>query len=93
MRTNKFLLIALATAGMFTACSNDDEVVMNQGNEISFRVQGGAPELRTTATTKEHVDAFVVYGTDDKTVAASLPNIFNGITVARQVNGSFDYNP
>ena len=91
MRTNKFLLIALATAGMFTACSNDDEVVMNQGNEISFRVQGGAPELRTTATTKENVDAFVVYGADY--VTTPNPNIFDGITVARQVDGSFDYNP
>ena len=94
MRTNKFLLIALATAGMFTACSNDDEVVMNQGNEISFRVQGGAPSLRTTASTINNVDAFVVYGTDDVHNSTAKPNlpflIFDGVTVARDIRQSGD---
>ena len=89
MRTNKFLLIALAAAGMFTACSNDDEVVkMNQGNEISFRVQGGTPSLRTTVTTLATVDAFVVFGNDNK---SDITNMFNGTTVARQVTpGTLD---
>ena len=99
MKTNKFFFSVLAAAGMmFTACSNDELVDIqgsadNAGQAISFRVQGGAPELRTTATTADYVDAFVVYGTDNAAFAASEPNIFNGITVARQIGGAFDYNP
>ena len=81
MRTNKFLVIALAAAGLFTACSNNDEPVkMNQGKEISFRLQGGVPSAKTTASTVANVDAFVVYGSD-----TNLPSLFDGVTVARQI--------
>ena len=94
MRKNKFLLIALAVAGMFTACSEKDDVVkMNQENGISFRLQGGMPSTKATATTAGNVNAFAVYGIDDVAAAGSGVNIFEGITVARQLNGTFDYNP
>ena len=94
MRTNKFLVIALAAAGLFTACSNNDEPVkMNQGKAISFRLQGGMPEAKTTASTVANVDAFVVYGNDNATA-----NMFEtGATVARQIVGGipagFAYAP
>ena len=93
MKTLRFSLVALAATALFTACSNDEAVQLINGEEqaISFRVQGGTPELttRTTATTANNVDAFVVFGIDG--LASS--NIFKGVTVARQVDGSFDYNP
>jgi len=93
MKTNKFLLIALAAAGLFTACSNNNEAVKpNQGNAISFRLQGGMPAAKTTASTDANVDAFVVYGNDDKTLT-----MFNGVTVARQIvtgaPAGFSYAP
>ena len=97
MKTNKILLSVLAVAGMlFTACSNDESVQLPQdGQAISFRTQGGMPAgmQRTTGTTTLYVDAFAVYGTDDVEDATNTANIFNGVTVARQVGGGFDYNP
>ena len=87
MRKNKFLLITLAVAGMLTACSKDEVAKMNQGNEISFRLQGGMPS-KTTASTAVNVDAFVVYGGDDVNTG-----LFTGVTVARQVAGGFAYAP
>jgi len=95
MKNLFFGMSLLAIAGMWTGCSNDDEAIdaSSAQQAISFRVQGGAPELRTNATTAANVDAFVVYGTDDAAVAASLDDIFDGITVARQIDGTFDYNP
>lgn len=92
MRKSYLVLSLLAIAGLWVGCSNDDEVVdtSRNGQEISFRVQGGAPALRTTGTTATYVDAFVVYGTDD---VAGATTIFDGVTVARQVGGGFDYNP
>ena len=97
MKTFKFSLVALAATALFTACSNDEAVQPVNGEEqaISFRIQGGTPEIttRTTATTALYVDAFVVWGTDDKATAAGT-TIFDGVTVARrQVDGLFDYNP
>ena len=89
MKTNKFLLIALAAAGLMTACSNNEEVKTNQGNAVSFRLQGGMPEAKTTATQLANVDAFVVYGNDDVT----LDLFENGATVALQVGGGFSYAP
>ena len=93
MRTNKFLVIALAAAGLFTACSNNDEPVkMNQGNEISFRLQGGMPSAKTTATTIDNVDAFVVWGSDN----TPTPLLFDGVTVARKAETTpavFTYAP
>ena len=94
MRTFRFSLVALAATALFTACSNDEAVQPIDGSaaqEISFRLQGGTPETRATATTLDNIDAFVVYGTDD--ITAPSTNLFNGVTVARQVGGGFDYNP
>ena len=91
MRTNKFLVIALAAAGLFTACSNNDEPVkMNQGNGISFRLQGGMPSAKTTASTVDNVDAFVVYGSDNAT-----PKLFDAVSVARKAGTGdvFTYAP
>lgn len=96
MKINRFFLATLVVAGVFTACSNDEAVQESKdGNAISFRVQGGTPSLRTTATTVANVDAFVVYGTDNEAVAKSDPAIFSGVTVARKVGSAtaFDYNP
>jgi len=97
MKTNKIFLSVLAAAGLlFTACSNNESVQSPQnGQAISFRTQGGTPTgiQRTTGTTTLYVDAFAVYGTDDVEDATNTANIFNGVTVARQVGGGFDYNP
>ncbi len=83
----------LAVAGLWTGCSNDDETinVSNDANAISFRAQGGTPTLRTVGTTTNDVDAFVVYGSDD--VVGYTDLIFDGVTVARQASGGYDYNP
>ena len=93
MKTFKFSLVALVATVLFAACSNEVavETINGGGQEISFRLQGGTPEIttRSLATTTSTIEAFVVYGTDD--VATS--NIFNGVTVARQELGGFDYNP
>jgi|GEM_PF-6819891 len=95
MKTFRFSLVALAATALFTACSDEAVVEQQQqptiGGEqaIAFRLQGGIPETRATATTDLNVDAFVVYGVDDQAVA----NIFDGMTIARQVGGNFDYNP
>jgi len=87
-KKNIFLgMSLLAIAGLWTGCSSDEGG--NSGDAISFHVQGGTPELRTTGTTAASIQAFAVYGTDD--LAAG--NIFSGVTVARQTDGSFDYNP
>ena len=83
----------LAIAGLWTGCSNDEVNTPSEGQLISFHVQGGTPNLRTTGTTAAYVNAFVVYGTDNATQAATLPNLFNGVTVARQVGGVFAYSP
>ena len=92
-----FGLFLLAVAGLWTGCSNDDEVANTSRDKqaISFYVQSGTPILRAGGTTESYVNAFVVYGTDNEAVANSLPNIFNGITVARQAGSAntFDYNP
>ena len=97
MKTFRFSLVALVATAFFTACY-DEAVVEKRSNtgeaqEISFRLQGGTPETRATATTLQNVDAFVVYGIDDVAYAGSGANIFEGVTVARQVGGGFDYNP
>ena len=95
MKTFKFSLAALAATALFTACSNEVAVelqpVTGAEQAISFRLQGGAPELvtRATATTAPYVDAFVVYGIDN--VATS--NLFDSVTVALQAGGGFDYSP
>lgn len=98
--TRKFLLglSFLAIAGLWTACSNDDEIFDGTSMSekgISFRTQGGMPELRTTGTTINNIDAFVVYGTDDVAAAKTTPvNIFDGITVAKKAGTTdFEYNP
>jgi hypothetical protein len=88
-----FFLVAIAIIGI--GCSEDQLVETTSAPQaISFRTQGGMPELRATGTTPAYVDAFVVYGTDN--VLNDGNNlIFDGITVARQANTarSFDYNP
>ena len=95
MKTNKILFSVLAAAGiLFTACSNDEPVQLpKDAQAISFRTQGGTPEgiQRTPGTTLPYVDAFVVYGTDNKFGNAL---IFDGITVARDIKtGFFTYAP
>ncbi len=94
---NLFLgLSLLAIAGLWTGCSNDDEVIDTSGNgqAISFRTQGGTPQLRATETTRNYVTSFAVYGTDNGRVDDGMDeNIFNGVIVARQVNGSYAYSP
>ena len=94
MKTFKFSLVALVATALFTACSNEDAVqpINGEAQEISFRLQGGTPEIttRATATTTPYVDAFVVYGTDN---VVGVAKIFDGETVARQVSGNFDYTP
>ena len=94
MKKTIFLgLSLLAIAGMWTGCSNEDgfeqvdSATVKQA--ISFRTQGGMPETKTTATTTENIEAFVVYGTDD----AAASNIFDGVTIARQTDGTFSYSP
>ena len=93
---NLFLAMSLlAIAGLWTACSNDQLIETPDGKQpISFRVQGGLPELRTTSTTLSQVDAFVVYGFERGTDGIPLI-LFDGVTVARQAGNSdvFDYYP
>jgi len=88
-------LSLLAIAGMWTGCSNDEGVaIAPKGKAIEFRVQGGAPELRATATQTKDVDAFVVFGTDDAANTAGDPVILDGVTVARVAGTDyFDYSP
>ena len=97
MKTFRFSLVAMIATVLFTACSNEDAVrpKNDETQEISFRLQGSTPEItpRSMATTTLNVDAFVVYGTDNVTEAGTGTNIFDGVTVARQVGGGFDYNP
>ena len=98
MKTFKFSLVALVATALFTACTNEAVVEPFNGKkgeaqEISFRLQGGTPEIttRSTATTLPYVDAFVVYGTDNVYGDAS---IFDGTTVSLDVNSDkFTYAP
>ncbi|MDR0231179.1 MAG: fimbrillin family protein [Dysgonamonadaceae bacterium] len=89
-------LSLLAIAGMWTGCSNDDEVnsASNEKQAISFRVQGGVPALRATGTTLPFVNAFVVNAYGDVTGAAGAT--LDAITVYR-VEGTdannFTYSP
>ena len=98
MKTRSFLLVALIATGFFTACNNDVAVEsLKSGQEISFRLQGGMPEVvtRATATTLNNLDAFVVWGTDD-VLAATSDFLFEGKTVAREydpVGPIFNYYP
>ncbi|MDR0864613.1 MAG: fimbrillin family protein [Candidatus Symbiothrix sp.] len=84
--------MAIAIIGI--GCSEDQVVeTLSAPQAITFRTQGGMPELRATGTTTAYVDAFVVYGTDNQ-LSNTNELIFNGVTVARQVSDrSFDYNP
>ena len=99
MKTYKFLAVALVATGFFSACTNEEVVEpinVKEAAEISFRLQGGTPEVETRAlaTTINNIEAFVVYGTDD--VLASPALLFNGVTVARQIGTtppSFTYAP
>ena len=85
---NLFLGVSLlAIAGMWTGCSNDDEVA--NPKQIAFHVQGGVPNPKIPGTTVDQVNAFVVFGSDDQATS----NIFHNITVARQAGSGnvFDY--
>ena len=105
MKTFRFSLVALVATVLFAACSNDEAVLPanNEAQAISFRTQGGTPEVtpRSTATTIDNIEAFVVYGTDYTPPPASpypgTPfHLFTGETVARVAGASsnlFDYNP
>ena len=95
MKTYKFLLVALIATGFFSACTKESvPAAVKVGSEISFRLQGGTPEVttRALATTINNLEAFVVFGTDN--VLASSGLLFNGMTVARQFGGTtFAYAP
>ena len=94
MKTYKFLAVALVATGFFSACTNEEVVQpvnVNAPAEISFRLQGGTPETRTLATTLDKLEAFVVYGTDN--IVSSPGLLLDGVTVARQLDGTFIYTP
>ena len=97
MKTFKFSLVALATTALLTACSNEviePQVKSNgEAQEISFRLQGGMPEVETyaLATTRDNLEAFVVFGTD--VVGSTNTLLFNGKSVVRQLDGTFAYAP
>ncbi len=87
---------ALVATAVFTAsCSNDvaEPQALSASNQpISFRVQGGIK--KTTATTTDYLNAFVVRGDDyEGTTLLSTP--LNAVTVYRLegVNNAWDYNP
>ncbi|MDH6303690.1 hypothetical protein M2459_000022 [Parabacteroides sp. PF5-5] len=85
----------LAIAGMWTGCSNEEDATTfsTPKDAISFRTQGGMPESRATETTKDHVDAFVVYGADTD-ASNNTTTLFDGVTVARQAGtDNFAYSP
>ena len=93
MKTRIFLLVALIATGFFTACNNDVAVDSSKnGPEISFRLQGGMPEVttRALATTIYNLEAFVVFGTDN-VLAATNDLLFDGKTVARKFGGTNDF--
>jgi len=91
MRTRNFLLVALIATGFFSACNNDTAEPLKSGQEISFRLQGGMPEVttRALATTLENLDAFVVFGTDNVSAATS-GLLFDGVTVSRKLGNLAD---
>jgi hypothetical protein len=94
MKTYKFLAVALVATGFFSACTNEEVVQpvnVNAPAEISFRLQGGSPETRATATTTANIQALVVYGADFDGTTNTL--LFDGTTVARQKDNSFAYAP
>lgn len=95
MKNKWFLgLSLLAAAGLWTGCSKEEVGSESSKQPISFRLQGGAPAMRTTGTGLAHVDAFVVYGTDNSNdFGGSDEFIFEGISVVRQQDNSFDYSP
>jgi hypothetical protein len=94
MKTFKFSLVALVATALFTACSNEDAVqpINGEAQEISFRLQGGTPEIttRAMATTLDKLEAFVVFGTDN---LFSPGLLLDGVSVARQLDGTFAYAP
>jgi len=105
MKRKRFFLVIFAIAGILTACSNDKaiEPTNEQGHEISFRPQGGAPITihRANANTRENIDGFAIYGGDQlswfyygKGTYSEL--MFNGIPVTRVPGNDppvFDYSP
>ena len=99
MKTFRFSLVALVATTLFVACSNDEvvEPINSETQAISFRMQGGTPEIttRALATTKSSIEAFLVYGSDYITAPPTTTKLFDGLTVARQVDAAdiFDYSP
>jgi hypothetical protein len=103
MMTRKFFSVVflLVTAGLWTACSNDEPVNNEHKQPISFRVQGGAPSTRATGTTLDFVNAFVVNAYGDVSGANGIAPptslaTMDGVTVYRvedNVSDIFDYNP
>ncbi|MDR0505875.1 MAG: fimbrillin family protein [Dysgonamonadaceae bacterium] len=85
----------LAVAGLWTGCTNDETVeTPTDSKAISFRLQGGTPSLRTTGTTVDYVNAFVVNAYGDVTGATKATML--GTTVYRiedNTSNVFDYNP
>ena len=92
------LIAVLTIAALMSGCTENDMVVPDggAGSGISFRLQSNLPATRTTGTTTDYVNAFVVNAKDQRD-AVDFPDavIFDAQTVYR-VEGQanvFDYNP
>jgi hypothetical protein len=92
---------------LFWGCSDDQfGSDSSSGKQISFRLQGNLPSSRTTGTTVENINAFVVnaqaYGDSDNNgtpdtdpLPADAGKLFTSQTVARLEGtaNAFDYSP
>lgn len=81
------ILAAMATAALFTACSNETEEAAKQSMEVRFCVTNN--NLTTRATTSEADGAYTTtFGTDDPIIiySSGLKEDMNGVT--GKVSGS-----
>ncbi|MDR1527423.1 MAG: fimbrillin family protein [Dysgonamonadaceae bacterium] len=95
MTAKQFFFVLPVVAGCLYGCSKNEIIdTPASQQEISFRAQTSVPALRTTSTTLDYVNAFVVYGSDD-VFGANGDLIFDGVTVARQPGSiaAFAYAP
>jgi hypothetical protein len=90
----KGFLPLTAAAFLLGSCSDDKfGSDSSSGKQISFRLQGSLPSSRTTGTTKDNINAFVVNAQTDLPDDAGL--LFSSQTVARLEGtaNAFDYSP
>jgi hypothetical protein len=96
-----FVIFALTVFPLlFWGCSDDKfGSDSSSGKQISFRLQGNLPSSRTTGTTVDNINAFVVnaqvHDKDDVILPGDDGKLFSSQTVARQEGqfNAFDYNP